>query len=182
MYAAHPSSAIRPYVLTRPMNIAGGVDLVMSSPIRECAPISIWYNFTETGVQLPPDTTLPAAGALSFHTPDEAKDQWMILSPPMGTGVFAWDSPMTAGQKFVLRGVAGYEDIITVSNNGNGCSRQGPPATTTFEHGTLALPMFTSFLSASYPATTISTAGFLCVSEWSRRLFLCLLTSRSTGT
>ncbi|KAH7105167.1 hypothetical protein BKA62DRAFT_691882 [Auriculariales sp. MPI-PUGE-AT-0066] len=140
-------------------NVQWGLDIIMSSPVRECASMNFWYNFTTTGVELPPEIHLPESGAISFHTPDTAKDQWMVFSPPMGTGVLSWSCPLAAGQTFLLRGVADYEEIVTVEKNGNGCTQQGPPATTTFDHGTLALPIFTSFLAAQYPITSLSTTS-----------------------
>lgn len=158
----------------------GGLDLVITYPIYACQPVEIWYNFTDA--DLPADQVLPDAGAVSFHTPNANQYQWMVVAPPIGTGVFSWTCPLPPGHKFVLRAVMDYEQILTVETPPGGLPKDcteipetglGPEPTSTFIHGTMDIAVFESFARTKYPATSLSTEdAFGCVDNIVRLLAL----------
>ncbi|KAH7094226.1 hypothetical protein BKA62DRAFT_775484 [Auriculariales sp. MPI-PUGE-AT-0066] len=124
-----------------------GWDLVVTNPPRECAPLRLWYNVSNT-----------AGAIVSFHTPEEGRDEWMTLNPPSGTGTLSWTVPLHQGKQFIVRNTDGYEQVLTVGSatGGTSCGQDASQVTGTSNYGALHSATYNRLRSTSYPSFSIS--------------------------
>lgn len=131
-----------------------GMTVYVSKNPRECAPFHVYYDINRDGD--PPDqVALPDAAALSFLMPDSSAAEWMVLRPPMGTGMLAWTCALPAGAQFVILNTSGYKQMFTVGPSdsasvSSSCWRNATSGiTTSSRYGSLDASVYRALLSPS---------------------------------
>ncbi|EJD44899.1 hypothetical protein AURDEDRAFT_124978 [Auricularia subglabra TFB-10046 SS5] len=127
---------------------------------RECGPFRLYYSI-DRGGDPPSDLVLPDAAAISFLTPDADLTEWMVLRPPMGTGILTWTCTLRSGKQFVVRNGSGFKQVFTVGTASSDapCGQNATSVITSSTYGSLDARAYNALTAQNYVPMSISPAN-----------------------